>query len=184
MEYLHKDDMLRFFEEVNSRLKTANTKGEVHIIGGAAISLAFDGRDATEDIDAIYKPRNEVRKIIKDMANEHNLRSDWLNNDAEHFISENMTFTLLFEYSNLKVFHIDGECLLAMKLASARPDTSHDMDDCLLLMEKLNIYEESDLHKLVELYTDVDNRDQAYRFFITEACIQYYQKLAERTHES
>ena len=180
MSYLHRDDMLRFLKEINSRLKAIDKTGEVYIVGGAAISLAFGGRDATEDIDAIYKPRSEIRKIIKLMSDEHNLRSDWLNNDAEHFVTEKMSFTLLFEYSNLKVFHIDAECLLAMKLASARPDTSPDMDDCLFLMDKLGIFEEKELLRLVELYTDEENRDYAYRYFVTEAYIQYYQKQAEK----
>jgi hypothetical protein len=170
---------LRFLEEVNSRLKAISKNGEVYIVGGAAISLAFGGRDATEDIDAIYKPRSEIRKIIKGMSDEHGLRSDWLNNDAEHFVTEDMTFTLFFEYSNLKVFHIDAECLLAMKLASARPDTSPDMDDCLLLMDKLGIFEENELLRLVEKYTEEENRDPAYRFFVTEAYIRCYQKQVE-----
>jgi len=179
MEYLHKDDMLRFLKEINSRLESISKSGEIFIIGGAAVSLAFGGRDTTEDIDAIYKPRSEIRKIIKVMADEHTLRSDWLNNDAEHFVTEKMTFTLLFEFSSLKVFHIDAECLLAMKLVSARPDTSPDMGDCLLLMEKLGINEEKELLNLVELYTDEENRDPAYRYFVTEAYIQHYQKRIE-----
>ena len=179
MAYLNKDDMLRFLKEINSRLKNMGKTGEIFIIGGAAISLAFGGRDATEDIDAIYKPRSEIRKIIKVMADEHDLRSDWLNNDAEHFVTANMTFTLLFEFSDLKVFHIDAECLLAMKLASARPESYPDMDDCLLLMEKLGVHEEKELLRLVELYTDEENRDPAYRYFVTEAYIQYFRKQAE-----
>ena len=179
MDFLHRDDMLRFLEEINLRLSDMNRIGEVYIVGGAAISLAFGGRDATEDIDAIYKPRNEIRKIIKIMADEHDLRSDWLNNDAEHFITESMTFTLLLEHSNLKVFHIDAECLLAMKLASARPETSPDMDDCLLLMDKLGITEEKELLRLVDLYTDEESRNPAYRYFVTEAHIQHFQKRIE-----
>ena len=179
MDKLRKEDMLRYFEEINSRLKSISKEGELYIIGGAAISLAFGGRDATEDIDAIYKPRSEIRKIIKVMADEFNLRSDWLNNDAEHYISEGMTFTLLYDYSNLKVFHIDAECLLAMKLASARPETSPDMDDCLLLMDKLGISEEKELLRLVELYTDEESRNPAYRYFVTEAHIQRFQKRIE-----
>ena len=66
-----------------------------------------------------------------------------------------------------------------MKLASARPDTSPDMDDCLLLMERLGINEEKELHNLVELYTDEENRDPSYRYFVTEAHIQYYQRRIE-----
>ena len=93
MEYLHKDDMLLFLKEINSRLKDLRKTGEIFIIGGAAISLAFGGRDATEDIDAVYKPRSEIRKIIIIIADEHGLRGDWLNNDAEHFVTESMTFT-------------------------------------------------------------------------------------------
>jgi len=177
---LHKDEIMRHFNELNSRLKAISKDGELFVVGGAAISLVFGGRDTTEDIDAIYKPRSEIRKIIKVMSEEYDLRSDWLNNDAEHFVTESMTFTLLLELSNLKVFHIDAECLLAMKLASARPESYPDMDDCLLLMDKLGISEEKDLLHLVELYTDEDSRDPAYRYFITEAYIQYYQKLAER----
>jgi len=179
MDKLHKDDMLCHFKEINSRLKSVDKEGEIYIIGGAAISLAFGGRDATEDIDAIYKPRSEIRNIVKVMSDEYNLRNDWLNNDAEHFITDSMTFTLLLEYSNLKVFHIDAECLLAMKLASARPESYPDMDDCLLLMEKLDISEEKELHRLVELYTDEENREPTYRYFVTEAHIQYYQKKIE-----
>jgi len=180
MDKLHKEDMLRYFGEINSRLKAINKVGEVYIVGGAAISLAFEGRDATEDIDAIYKPRSEIRKIIKVMSDEYNLRSDWLNNDAEHFVTASMTFTLLFEHSNLKVFHIDAECLLAMKLASARPESYPDMDDCLLLMDRLGISEEKELLRLVELYTDEENRDPTYRYFITEANIQHYQRQIEK----
>ena len=179
MDKLNKEDMLRFFIEINSRLKDINRTGELYIIGGAAISLAFGGRDATEDIDAIYKPRSEIRKIVEIMSEKHSLRSDWLNNDAEHFVTENMTFTLLFDYSNLKIFHIDAECLLAMKLASARPESYPDMDDCLLLMEKLGISEEKELLRLVELYTDEENRDPTYRYFAIEAHIQHYQKQIE-----
>ena len=180
MDNLHRDDILRFLKEVNSRLKDISRTGEIQIVGGAAITLAFNGRDATEDIDAVYKPLSEIRKIVKIMSDEYNLRSDWLNNDAEHFVTEKMTFTLLFEYSNLKVFHIDAECLLAMKLASARPESFPDMDDCLFLMEKLGIHEENELLRLVELYTDEDNRDPTYRYFVTEAYIQNYQKQAEK----
>jgi len=66
-----------------------------------------------------------------------------------------------------------------MELASVRPDTSPDMDDCLLLMERLGINEENELHSLVELYTDEESRDPAYRFFVTEAHIQYYQRRIE-----
>jgi len=123
MDKLSKEDMLSHFKEINSRLESMNRTGEIFVIGGAAISLAFGGRDATEDIDA--------------------------------------------------------ECLLAMKLASARPDTSPDMDDCLLLMERLGINEEKELHNLVELYTDEKSRDPAYRYFVTEAHIQYYQRRIE-----
>jgi len=106
VEKLYKDDMMRHFKELNSRLNAINKDGEVFVIGGAAISLAFGGRDATEDIDAIYKPRSEIRRIIKVMSEEYDLRSDWLNNDAEHFVTESMTFTLFLEFSNLRVFHM------------------------------------------------------------------------------
>jgi len=179
MDKLSKDDMFRYFEEISTRLKKMNKNGEIYIVGGAAISLAFNGRDATEDIDALYKPRSEIRSIINVMSDEHNLRNDWLNNDAEHFITERMTFTLLKEYANLKVFHIDAECLLAMKLVSARPESFPDMDDCLLLMDKLGISDEQELIKLVESYTDEENRNPVYRYFVSEAHIQHYQKQIE-----
>ena len=66
-----------------------------------------------------------------------------------------------------------------MKLASALPDTSPDMGDCLLLMEKLSISEETELLRLVELYTDEESRNPAYRYFVTEALIQHYQRQFE-----
>ena len=57
--------------------------------------------------------------------------------------------------------------------------SKNGMDDCLLLMDKLGIFEENELLRLVEKYTKEENRDPAYRFFVTEAYIRCYQKQVE-----
>ena len=61
--------------------------GEIGIVGGAAMVLAYDARVATKDVDAIFKPTESIRKIVRDIGRENGLSSDWLNDALKGFLS-------------------------------------------------------------------------------------------------
>jgi len=172
MHELSKDEMLQYFEEINNRLAADGEHGEIVIAGGAALTLVFNARKSTRDIDAIFHPAQDMRKIIEGIAKDYILSSDWLNDGVKGFITDKMKFEEHLIYSNLTVFNIDAAGLLAMKLTSARVD-SKDMDDSIFLMEVLGIRSEDELFDIIEQFTHPKQQSMASKFFTTEAFSRY-----------
>jgi len=175
MKQLKRDDILKYFEEINSQLRSRGEHGKILLLGGAAMTIAFDARDATYDIDAIFSPKGSIEQIISDMAKTHQLTSDWLNDVAKDYVTDKMKFNPFPSYSNLSISTIDAESLLAMKLTAARTYTE-DMNDSVFLMNTLNIESETQLYNIVERYTDADKRNPAMGYFILEAYKAYQEK--------
>ena len=46
MEYMDRNSMLKYLEELNLRLKHINRHCDITIFGGAAMALVFEARDA------------------------------------------------------------------------------------------------------------------------------------------
>lgn len=74
---LSKNDIEKLLLEVDKKLKEKGTTGELVIAGGATLALVFDARDSTKDIDALFRPSEDFRQIIDEIANENGLESDW-----------------------------------------------------------------------------------------------------------
>jgi len=165
-------DMLLYLEELNSRLTNINRSCDIILFGGAAMALIYEARDATRDIDAKYRSSVELRKLIKDIADDFGIDGAWLNNDGEHYVTDKMPVSLYLELTNLNIYTVTADCLLAMKLTSARMD-SNDMDDSMFLMDLLDIQFEEQLFDLIEKYIDDDNRATSTKFFTSEAFLQY-----------
>ena len=61
---LSKNQIYGYFEEINDKLKERGQHGEILLAGGAALTLVFNARNSTRDIDAIFKPTADMRDII------------------------------------------------------------------------------------------------------------------------
>lgn len=105
--------------------------------------LGLDARESTHDIDAMFQPKADIRKLIQDVAEEHNLPSDWLNDGVKGFISPEGTFERFGEdlFKNLTVFMASPEYLLAMKCLSCRSflDSPTEINDIKFLINYLNL---------------------------------------------
>lgn len=132
-------------------------------------------KERLDAIDAYFRPSSEFREIIDEIANEHNLNNDWLNDGVKGFIMPTMKQEQYKQYSNLVVYNIDAKGLLAMKLTSARV-ASKDFDDCLFLMKYLNIREERELFEIVEKYANPNQLTPRSNFFIQEVFIKYKER--------
>ena len=172
MEFIGRSEMIKYLEELNSRLININRQCEITIFGGAAMALVYEAREATRDIDAKYRSSVELRRLIKSISDDFGMDEDWLNNDGEHYVTDRMPASLYLDYENLKVFTLNADCLLAMKLTAARMD-SNDLDDSVFLMDLLNIQSENQLFDLIDKYIDDDNRATSTKFFVGEAFLQY-----------
>jgi len=76
------------------------------------------------------------------------------------------------EYSNLTESSLSAECLLAMKIASARALTK-DLSDSIFLMKLGDIQSEDELFAIITKYMDEKRLTAAVRFFTLEAFEQY-----------
>lgn len=134
MRELSKNDVEKYLSCVNEKLSQRQKHGEIVIAGGASLMMVYNARNSTHDIDALFKPSKEFREIISEIAYENNLNEDWLNDGVKGFFTDKLGIDLYKEYSNLSVYSINAEGLLALKLTSARVDTK-DMQDSITLMK-------------------------------------------------
>ena len=169
---LSRNEIEQLLARVNEKLRGRGKHGEIIIAGGATLVLVFNARTATKDIDALFKPSPEIREIINEIACENDLDSDWLNDGVKGFFTEKMRADLYKEYSNLSIYTVDAESMLALKLTSARTDST-DMKDSIVLMKHLGIESEDELFDIIEEYTDANSRTARSYYFTQETFAMY-----------
>lgn len=53
------------FAELDDELGSIGVRGDVFVVGGAAMAVAYDARPSTRDVDAVWHPAREVREAAK-----------------------------------------------------------------------------------------------------------------------
>lgn len=160
------EEIKRYLEDLNDELRTANTKGEVCLYGGAVMCLVYEARPSTRDVDAIFKPASEMREAIRRVAEKHNLRSDWLNDGVKGFVVSHSQ-RILFAFSYLKIYVPEPDYLLAMKVLAARADTM-DRTDVELLINALKLKSADEVFTILENYYPRQQIKPATQFFVEE----------------
>lgn len=141
----------RAFELLAKHLKRRGIVGEVHVFGGAAMVLAFNSRQATRDVDAVFAPDTYVLEAAREVAIELGLPKSWLNNQASSYVSGVAgRGTPVFDHANLRVMVTPIEHLLAMKVRAAR--AVRDADDIRVLLSELKITKMSQVIAVVNKY--------------------------------
>jgi len=131
---LTKNDIEKYLSIINSKLRERNLHGDIVLTGGAVMSLVYDAREFTKDIDALFVPTEAFREIIDEISYEEGLPPDWLNDGVKGFLNHKMGHEVFAELPNLVVYTMNPESMLALKLTSARTD-SQDMEDALVISE-------------------------------------------------
>jgi len=156
-------------------LRERGVSGEVCIFGGAAMVLAFDARESTRDVDAIFVPKAAVIDCARQVSEELGLEEAWLNDGVKGFLSDQgeVTSAGMPVFENLRVQRPTTEYLLAMKcLASRVGDYSQEGDrgDVTRLLKELEMSKPSEVCKLVEGFYKESRVPAKVRFFIEEVC--------------
>ncbi len=124
------------FQELSDRLAAAGVQAQLFVVGGAAMALAYDSGRLTRDVDALFVPAPEVRRIAEQMSGPHGLEPDWLNDAVKGFLpGADEHPRTVFESEWLLVQVPSPEYLLAMKLHASRDD--RDLDDAAILFNRL-----------------------------------------------
>lgn len=126
----------RLFDEVATELETRNAYGNLYVIGGSALALAYDDTRTTHDVDArIDGDHGEVVRAIRAVSIRHGLPSTWINEQATPFMPRQADHkaTPVYQHPNLTVRAASLDHLIAMKLNSTRLG---DLDDVQTLIDR------------------------------------------------
>ena len=171
--YLGKEEILENIELINEGLKELDMNGEILIAGGASMCLAFSARSSTKDIDAVYEPKTIINDIAAKIALEKGMPKSWLNDGVKGFMNEKAYDGKMFlkSYSNLKLYSVLPQYLLAMKLMSSRVESETDIKDIIFLMKHLNIDTVEKANRIIEAAFKVEHILPKTRYVIEE-CLE------------
>jgi len=151
MPPLSAKDLRRLFGLLDEELAKAGTEGELFLVGGAVMCLAYAVRPSTEDVEALFRPAAAVREAAARVAGRAGLPADWLNDAVKGFLSERGEFRPWLELSHLRVMVAQPEYLLAMKCLALRIGAEfHDEDDIRYLLRHLGV---TNYDKALEIVT-------------------------------
>ena len=115
-------------------------QGELFLVGGAVMCLAYATRPSTQDVDALFRPPTQIREAAARVATRAKLNADWLNDAVKGFMSMQADFAPFLELDHLRIMVAQPEYLLAMKCLAMRIGAEfHDEDDIRYLLRLLEI---------------------------------------------
>src|SRR5438270_2621261 len=114
---LDEASILRALARLSELLKGREAHGEICLLGGTTMVLAFKARPATRDVDAIFQPAQLIRELARTVQEEQDLPDNWLNDGAKGFISAALETSDrdLPQFENLHVLAPTPAYMLAMK---------------------------------------------------------------------
>lgn len=142
----------RAFTALAVKLQKRNVVGHVHVVGGAAILLAYNpDRLATRDVDALFGPDGPMIAAIHEVAAENAWPASWPNNQAAVYVSRSPGEGIrVFDHPHLQVAATPADHLLAMKVLAAR--AVRDADDLRFLLDYLGIAAAAQVWDIVERF--------------------------------
>jgi hypothetical protein len=83
-----KKDIRRLFDLLNKELRQSDTHGELYLVAGAVMGLAYNARPSTADVDALFRPAAQVRKAAARVGAKAKLPVEWLNDGVKGLLSD------------------------------------------------------------------------------------------------
>lgn len=136
---LDRERLRELFGRLGERLQRRGVVGDLYIVGGTAMALAYDARRATRDVDAVFVPHGVVHEEAMALAAEEGLPRWWLDEQASAYMAPggDPDASIGFDHPGLRVSAASPEHLLAMKALAAR---DRDVDDIRLLSNRLGLH--------------------------------------------
>lgn len=150
-----RDRIVELLGELGRRLARKGVSAQIFVVGGSAIAMAYDSRRVTADIDAIFKPVDEVQDEVAQMAVDLRLPQGWLNNavaDTVAGVSADAEPRDLFSVDGVQVSVASPRYILALKAMIHGRELERDYEDAALLCNMLDITREQQLEDIVRTY--------------------------------
>ena len=170
---MNRIEMLRNLRFLSDVLEQRGIQGEIVLYGGAAMMLAFDARQATRDVDAVFKPEQLVQEAAHDVSIQYGAPLGWLNDAVAAFVSDREDLRFLMEFSHLRIYHAAPEYLLAMKCMSMRVGRGDkDLFDIKFLAGRLGLTSAQEVLAIVERYYPGDRISERTKLIVEELFAQ------------
>lgn len=145
---LTRDQVLQLLTEVGELLRERHIEGVIYIVGGSAMSLAFDSRRVTRDVDAAIRSEHDgVQEAAGIVAERHGLDPNWLNSRAAAFMThEPDDGGLEINLPGLRITVASPEHLIAMKLRAMRDRDIEDLDALFRIAGITDPQQAADIH--------------------------------------
>ena len=171
-------DILNLLSEVNDKFHEQGKSASILLSGGASMSLLFSRDRVTQDVDAVLlsSDRSEFRNVVSEVGTENGLKEDWLNDAVKGYIDFNWKREFIpVGLSNLTVYSVPADKLLAMKLSSGR-SYSKDREDAIELMKHLDIRSPKEALEILEDAVPEQFLTAKTRYFTLETFNEYSEK--------
>jgi len=141
----------QLLSELGERLAARGIEGEIYIVGGVAMMLAYNRSRTTADIDAVGAPQAEIDREVRAMAREYrDLPDDWLNARVLPLLPRGVDADRLQVLGGpgLTVNVASPRWLLAMKARAARG--VRDFEDLWVLCQLLELRSVNEVWQICE----------------------------------
>ncbi len=148
---LSRDDLVALFDALAAAAIRRGVRIEVFVVGGAAITLAYNTQCTTTDVDGVFEPKEVAYQLAAEVAAERGLRPDWLNDGAKAYMpGDDPDKVVFYDNEGLVLRVASPRYLFVMKALAARES---DEDD-LRLLYSLNQFRSANeaLDAVIEAY--------------------------------
>lgn len=131
--------ILSALEALGQELTREGVRGQIFIVGGAAMALAYSTRRVTKDIDAVFEPKSAIYAAAARVAQALELPEDWLNEAVKRFLpdADDEHPRPIPDVRGIEVTTASPRYLLAMKLMAMR--FGEDDEDIEILLGECGV---------------------------------------------
>lgn len=160
-------EILKALQALGDELTRRGVRGQIFIVGGAAMALAYSTRRVTRDIDAVFEPKASIYEAAAKVALDLGLPEDWLNDAEKGFMpGEDEDARPVPDVEGIEITTASPRYLLAMKLMAMRFGEDDEDIEVLIRECKLRSPQEA-LDLLRRMYPTREPLPKT-RFFLEE----------------
>jgi len=165
--YFTRARILSALEALGDELTREGVRGQIFIVGGAAMALAYSTRRGTKDIDEVFEPKSAIYTAAATVAEDLGLPEDWLNDAVKGFMpGADEHPRPLPDVHGIEVTTASPRYLLAMKLMAMR--FGEDDEDIEILLRECGMRSAQEALDLLEHVYPQQEPPPKTRFFLEQ----------------
>lgn len=123
-----RDELITGLTKLGKKLVQEGIHGEMYLVDGAAMTLAYDAVRVTRDVDAVFVPKTAIYRAARAVAGELGPPEMWLSDAVKGFLAGGDRESIpVLEVSGLRVMAASPRYMLAMKCLAARLEDESDI---------------------------------------------------------